>query len=482
MIVWERYAGDEMRQVWDLRRKVLLERHFWFTVMDWQEVHGLAIPNGVLAAYKLAIRDYHSDMLEFLNTVEQQTNHDVAARLRLFNRDAAHRAKELDVEFTDWAHIGMTSRDVCDNVELLQIHTSLALVLEQCQRALSKAQDIVKPLLTVMVPGRTHGQIAFPTTVGMRLMRRFAAVVAATLSLRHAFQERSLRGVLGPTGTGSLMPVLFEGDVNKNEVLNNHLQSVYDCYRSLPAMSQEYPRRWDTNVIFKLHQLAAAIASFAGFLRGLNLLNLFHERVYNKGDEHVGSTAMPHKNNPIQCERLVSLYNVMQGYLTSTICSQNVSWFEGDVADSAARRITLHQACCCMDGMLRTFNKLLSEGNFKLQGKEMSFLSTRDKEKMWSAQVLALASMNTGGRTHNYKVLHELTRNAKDLGAEYQRLIGVDALQRVKSYQAERDSANAIYESFEAITQDELRSLEKALQVPFFQHDGERRVFPWLSR
>jgi adenylosuccinate lyase len=344
-VLADRYASASMRELWSPTGKIILERELWLAVMKAQRDLGLPIPEEAIASYE-ASKDQVD--LESIRDREKITKHDVKARLEEFSGLAGHQH----------AHKGMTSRDLTENVEQLQVFRSLGMILEKAAAALLALADKAEEFAELPVTGRSHNAPAQLTTAGKRLAtvgEEMERAMNRLLGLRDSYPFRGLKGAVG-TQLDQL--TLFEGDSDKVEALENRLFEILEAPGKWSAIGQVYPRSLDFETVSSLFQLASAPANFAKTMR----LAAGHELVsegFAKGQ--TGSSAMPHKINSRSCERINGFHAVLRGYLAMTESLTGDQWNEGDVSCSVVRRVALPDAFFAIDGLLETFLVILRQ-------------------------------------------------------------------------------------------------------------------------
>ncbi|MFM8337955.1 MAG: adenylosuccinate lyase [Opitutaceae bacterium] len=344
-VLAERYASPALREIWSQHGRVALERDFWIAVMKAQRDLGVPIPAE-------AIRDYEKVRsnidLASIARRERVTLHDVKARIEEFS-DLAKR---------QFIHLGLTSRDLTENVEQLQVLRSLKVVQFKSAAALLALGRQAEAHRDLMITGRTHNVPAQPTTLGKRL-----AMFGQELLLAHARIEELLgrypvRGLKGAVGTQLDQLTLLGGDSGKVDQLESRVLKHLGFHASLSAVGQVYPRSLDFEVVSALHQLAAAAASCATTLRLMAGAGLLTEG-FQAGQ--VGSSAMPHKVNARNCERICGFATILSGHVTMTGALAGHQWNEGDVSCSVVRRVALPDAFFAIDGLLETYLTVLRQ-------------------------------------------------------------------------------------------------------------------------
>ena len=344
-VLAERYASAAMRATWSQHGRVALERDFWIAVMKAQRDLGVPIPAE-------AIKDYEKVKsridLASIAKRERVTLHDVKARIEEFS-DLAKR---------QFIHLGLTSRDLTENVEQLQIFRSLKLVHFKAAAALLALASQAEAHRDLMITGRTHNVPAQPTTLGKRLAMFGQELQIAFTRIEELLARYPVRGLKGAVGTQLDQLTLLGGDAGKVDQLETRVLKHLGFRASLGAVGQVYPRSLDFEVVSALHQLGAAGASCATTLRLMAGAGLLTEG-FQEGQ--VGSSAMPHKVNARNCERICGFSTILGGYVTRTGALAGHQWNEGDVSCSVVRRVALPDAFFAIDGLLETFITVLRQ-------------------------------------------------------------------------------------------------------------------------
>ncbi len=344
-VLASRYASPAMAEIWSPERKVVLERRLWLAVLRAQRDLGLDVPDGVIEAYEAVIDQVH---LASIAERERETRHDVKARIDEFCALAG--AQHI--------HKGMTSRDLTENVEQLQLRSAVELVRDRMVAALARVAAHSAELGAVAMVGRTHNVAAQVTTLGKRFANAGEELWQAFGRVSELLVRYPLRGLKGPVGTQQDMLDLFEGDAERVAELERQVAAHLGFETVLGSVGQVYPRSLDLDVVAALVQAAAGPASLATSIR----LMAGHELVtegFQPGQ--VGSSAMPHKMNARSCERIGGLAAVLRGHLTMAAELAGSQWNEGDVSCSVVRRVALPDACLATDGLYETFLTVLDE-------------------------------------------------------------------------------------------------------------------------
>ena len=179
-VLADRYASPAMREIWSAEGRIVLERDFWIAVMKSQRELGLPIPEEVIADYEKVREEVHLDSIQ---ERERISRHDVKARLEEFNDLAGHQE----------IHKGMTSRDLTENVEQLQVFSSLRIIHDKAVASLASLARRAHEWRDVIIAGRTHNVAAQPTTFGKRRRCPMAAAISAPRASWPLKRMRSVR-------------------------------------------------------------------------------------------------------------------------------------------------------------------------------------------------------------------------------------------------------------------------------------------------
>jgi adenylosuccinate lyase len=344
-VLAERYASPAIKDIWSTHGRILLERDFWIAVMKAQRDLGVPIPAEAIKDYE---RVKHLINLGSIRRRESVTLHDVKARIEEFSELAGRQ----------FIHLGLTSRDLTENVEQLQIYRSLKVVHFKTVAALAALARQAETHRDLMITGRTHNVPAQPTTLGKRLAMFGQELLIALERLENLIERYPVRGLKGAVGTQLDQLTLLGGRADRVADLEGRIIRHLGFRASLVVVGQVYPRSLDFDVVSALHQLGAAAASFAHTLRLMAGQGLLTEGFK---DGQVGSSVMPHKVNARNCERICGFHTILGGYVTMTASLSGDQWNEGDVSCSVVRRVALPDAFFAIDGLFETFLTVLKQ-------------------------------------------------------------------------------------------------------------------------
>ena len=344
-VLSNRYASPEMAKLWSAEHKIILERQLWIAVMRAQRELGVEIPQEAIDAYESVIDQVDLDSIA---ARERVTRHDVKARIEEFNALAGH----------EHIHKGMTSRDLTENVEQLQIVRALELVRNKSVALLKAVGNRADAYKSLVMAGRSHNVAAQATTLGKRFASAADEILVAVARIESLLDGYPLRGIKGPMGTAQDMLDLMDGDEAKLAELETKVAHHLGFDTVFDSVGQVYPRSLDFEAISALVQLAAGPSSLATTIR-LMAGNEVVTEGFKEGQ--VGSSAMPHKMNARSCERVGGFQVILRGYLTMVADLSGQQWNEGDVFCSVVRRVALPDAFFAIDGQLETFLTVLDE-------------------------------------------------------------------------------------------------------------------------
>ncbi|WP_375478131.1 adenylosuccinate lyase [uncultured Jatrophihabitans sp.] len=344
-----RYASAPMAQIWSPAHKVVLERALWLAVLRAQAELGVDAPAEAIDAYQAVLeRGVDAVDLDSIAARERVTKHDVKARIEEFAALAGF----------EHVHKGMTSRDLTENVEQLQVRSALIIVRQKVLAVLGRLARRAAEYDALVMAGRSHNVAAQATTLGKRFATTADELLIAFERLEDLVARYPLRGVKGPVGTAQDMLDLLGGDVDKLAQLEQRVAAHLGFARTLVSVGQVYPRSLDWDVLSALVQVAAAPSSFATTLRLMAGNELVTEG-FRPGQ--VGSSAMPHKMNTRSAERINGFAVVLRGYASMVGELAGDQWNEGDVSCSVVRRVALPDAFFALDGLLETALTVLDD-------------------------------------------------------------------------------------------------------------------------
>ncbi|MGW8376845.1 adenylosuccinate lyase [Streptomyces sp. ODS28] len=440
-----RYASPELARLWSPEHKVVLERQLWLAVLKAQRDLGIEVPEQALADYERVLEQVD---LASIAEREKVTRHDVKARIEEFNALAGH----------EQVHKGMTSRDLTENVEQLQIRRSLELMRDRTVALLARLGQLAGEHAELVMAGRSHNVAAQATTLGKRFATGADELLVAYGRLEELLGRYPLRGIKGPVGTAQDMLDLLGGDERKLAELEQRIAHHLGFSQVFSSVGQVYPRSLDYEAVSALVQLAGAPSSLAKTIRLMAGQELVTEG-FKEGQ--VGSSAMPHKMNTRSCERVNGLMVILRGYASMAGELAGDQWNEGDVSCSVVRRVALPDAFFAFDGLLETFLTVLDEfGAFpavvaRELDRYLPFLAT-------TKVLMAAVRGGVGRETAHETIKEHAVASALALreGAEKNELLDrLAADERIPLGRAELDALMADRLSFTGAAADQVKEL-----------------------
>lgn len=438
-VLAERYATAAMTSIWSTEGKIRSERHLWIAVLRGQQALGLNIPDEAIAAYEAVV---DSIDLESIERRERVLRHDVNARIEEFNALAGYQ----------FIHQGMTSRDLTDNVEMMQIRNSLRLVQDRAIAVLRRFGARAMEFRILAMCGRSHNVPGQVTTLGHRFGMWGEEMLEAFASLEALVKDYPLRGMKGAMGTQQDMMALLKG-ADAARALDERVMNHFEFDRTLRCTGQVYPRSLDFDVIATLAQLASGPANFALNVRLMAGQQQVHEGF---GEGQTGSTAMPHKMNARTCERIRGLMAILRGHVTMASDLLGDQWAEGDVSCSVVRRVIFPDAFLALDGLFESAMTVLDQMAFfpsvieRELNVELPFLAT--------SRVLMAALEKKMGRESAHTIIKKHA---------------IEALQRIRTGTSGPDFVVALANDPDfLLTEEEIR----ACLVPEYGRAAEQAV------
>jgi len=410
-VLASRYASPEMVELWSAEHKIVLERQLWIAVLRAQQELGVEVPAGVIDAYEAVVDTVD---LGSIAARERVTRHDVKARIEEFSALAGH----------EHIHKGMTSRDLTENVEQLQVRDALVLVRGRMLATLVRLAERAAEHAETVMTGRSHNVPAQATTLGKRFANAGQELLEALHRVDDLLARYPLRGIKGPVGTQQDMVDLL-GSPEAADQLERQVAAHLGFTSMLANVGQVYPRSLDLDVVAALLQAAGGPTSLATTIRLMAGQELVTEG-FKAGQ--VGSSAMPHKMNSRSCERVCGFRAILSGHLAMVAQLTGDQWNEGDVSDSVVRRVALPDAFFAADGLFETILTVLDE--FGAYPAVIERELRRYLPFLTTTKVLMAAVRNGAGREAAHEAIKEHAV-AVALGMREQGAEGNDLLERL---------------------------------------------------
>jgi len=334
-----------MNQIFSETGKTRLERELWLNVLKNQRELGLDVPEKVVHVYEAALDDID---LELIKEIEQRTRHDVKAKIEAFCTAAGGY---------EYIHLGMTSRDLTDNVEQIQIQRAMKLVFGKYVSVLRHLVEKADEYRNIELTARTHHQAAQPTLLGRRFAMWAEELWVHLVDFEAFIESYPFKGIKGAVGTQFDMVKLL-GSNKKAVELERRVAEGFGFNNILDSTGQVYPRSLDYKLLLHLSVLSSACENFAKSMRLMAGYELMTEG-FRKGQ--VGSSVMPHKMNTRSSERICAFSELLKMYSDGGSRLSGDQWEEGDVSCSAVRRVLIPDAFYASDGLLETTLTVLNQ-------------------------------------------------------------------------------------------------------------------------
>ncbi|HJZ70347.1 MAG TPA: adenylosuccinate lyase [Vicinamibacterales bacterium] len=328
-----RYTHPEMGRIWSDQRRYETWLLVESTAADAMAAAGIVPPD--------AARDIHErggfDIAR-IEEIERTTQHDVIAFTTAVAEQVGPSAR--------WLHFGLTSSDVIDTAQALQMREACDLILTDLDALSDAIRDRAIAFRRTPMIGRTHGVHAEPMTFGLKLALWYAEVQRDVERVRRARTVVSVGKLSGAVGTFAHLPPQIEEDVCRRLGLE-----------PAPVASQVIQRDRHAELLTTLAITGASLEKFALEIRGLQKTEIGEvEEPFATGQK--GSSAMPHKRNPIASEQIVGLARLLRGNAHAAL--ENVAlWHERDISHSSVERVILPDSFLALDHMLRRFTKIV---------------------------------------------------------------------------------------------------------------------------
>lgn len=345
----ERYSREEMKKIWDLQSKFQYYLDVEIAVTEAYAQNGDFPQKDIEQLKKIAKFD-----LKRIDEIEAEVRHDVIAFLTCVNESLGDLAKYM--------HVGMTSSDVIDTAFALQIQDSGKIIIKDLDETIQSLKNLAKKHKNTICIGRSHGIHAEVMTFGIKICSWIDILERQRANFIHAFDEIRVGQISGPVGTYSNISPVIEEITCKNLGL-----------KPARISTQIIARDYHAYFMQSLALIASVIEQFATEIRHLQRTEVLEvEEGFGKNQK--GSSAMPHKKNPVLSENLCGLARVVRA--NSIVALENIPlWHERDISHSSAERIIFPDSLTLVDFMLNRFNGIVQN----LVVHEKNMLNNTDK-------------------------------------------------------------------------------------------------------
>ncbi|WP_072152809.1 adenylosuccinate lyase [Weissella viridescens] len=409
----DRYTRPEMAKVWSTENQY----------QTWLDVE-IAVTAGWVAEGHVpqadldAIRKNATFDPERIAEIEKETKHDVVAFTRNVSESLGDERK--------WIHYGLTSTDVVDTAQALRIREANEIIMQDLIEYRDELAKLARKYKNTVMMGRTHGVHAEPTTFGLVLARFYQAAVRDIARFERVSKEMATGKLSGAVGTFANVPPRVEEYAMKELGLTPQ-----------PIGSQVLPRDLHADYISTIAVIGTTLEELATEIRGLQRSEIHEVEEGFKGGQK-GSSAMPHKRNPIGSENVVGLSRVLRGY--SVTAMEDVAlWHERDISHSSAERVILPDATATLDYMIHRLTGILE--NLQVFPETMKQNMTRTYGLIYSQRLL-LKLVDSGlSREEAYDTVQPLTARSWDEQIQFRDLVDVDPTINAQLSKQEIDDA-----------------------------------------
>ncbi|HEY7368405.1 MAG TPA: adenylosuccinate lyase [Thermoanaerobaculia bacterium] len=385
-----RYASAEMSEIFSPRFRFTTWRRLWLWLAEEERRLGLPVSEEALAQMRARLSD-----IDFAAAAreEERTRHDVMAHVRVFG-EAAPAARGI-------IHWGATSAYVTDNADLIQMREGQMLIERRLVSVLKRLRAFALMWKDLPALAYTHFQPAQPTTVGKRAALWASDLLMDLEDVRAARTGLRFLGAKGATGTQASFLQLFDGDASRVEELDAALAQRAGFARRQIVSGQTYSRKQDDRVVHALSGVAQSAHKMATDLRLLQHDGEIEEPFET---EQVGSSAMPHKRNPMRAERICALARHVIALTMDTAMTAATQWLERTLDDSANKRLSIPEAFLTTDAILVLLENV--SGGLEVRQEAVARNLERELPLLASESVLMEAVRRGGDRQE----LHEKLR------------------------------------------------------------------------
>jgi len=425
--VIERYTRPEMGEVWTQQRKL----ETWLEV-ELAVVEALVEEGAVPAEHAAACREHAAFTVEEVNEREQVTDHDVAAFVDVVSASIGEPGR--------WIHYGLTSSDVLDTALALQMKAAGEMIVTGAGAYRDALLERALEHRDTLCVGRTHGIQAEPTSFGLRLAGLAFEADRNVARLDNAFEQLAFGKLSGAVGSYASIPPSVE-------------RRVMDALGLTPedASTQVIPRDRHSVLVCRIAIAGGGLERVATEVRNLQRTEV-REAQEPFGAGQKGSSAMPHKRNPILSERITGLARVLRGYSQAGL--ENIAlWHERDISHSGAERVILPDSTILLDYMHHLAVRVI-------EGMTVHTERMRENLELTHGALFsqrALTALVESGMTRDeaYRVVQASAQRAWDEGIDFRELIGGAApdldLDALFDYDAYLANAGVVFERLEAL-------------------------------
>lgn len=391
----ERYQNPEMKEIWSLQNRY----QAWLDVEiaatnAWADYGEVPISDAekIAANAKFSVAE--------IATLEQETKHDVVAFTRNVSASLGPEKK--------WVHFGLTSTDVVDTANGVLLKEANEIIMEDLRQLQQTFKDLAFKYKNTLTIGRTHGIHAEPMTFGLKMARFYQEVTRDIKRFERVAAEVATGKISGAVGTFANVPPSVEAAIMNSLGL-----------KVQPITTQVLPRDLYADYIATLGLIATGVENYALEIRSLARTEI-HEVQEGFAAGQKGSSAMPHKRNPIGSENVSGLARMLRGYITPAY-EDILLWHERDISHSSVERIILPDATSLLDYILVRFNKIMQ--NLVVDQEQMAKNVAKTHGLIYSQRVLLKLIEAKMSREEAYDLVQKLAAKSWDEQISFEKLV-----------------------------------------------------------
>ena len=385
-----RYGSKEMREIFSERHKRILMRTVWIALAKAEAGCGLVTPEQIA---ELEAHKYDID-IERAGEIEAEIKHDVMAEIRTYAEQCPKAGAII--------HLGATSMDVLDNMDAMRLKEALDIIISRSRDLLSVFAEKAEEYKGLACMAFTHLQPAEITTAGYRISQSIQDLCDDITRLEEVYSSIRGKGMKGAVGTGASYKELVQGRGMTSIELEEKVMKELGL-KAFDAATQIYTRKQDLKVVEALSSLCATMYKFAADFRIMQSPPI-GEWSEPFGKKQVGSSAMPFKRNPINCEKIDSLARFVSSFYMTAWQNSVTTFLERTLDDSANRRIMLPEVFLATEECIITLRRVVSGMNIH----ESAVKKLMDSYGVFSATERLL--MELGKRGADRQEMHEVIR------------------------------------------------------------------------
>ncbi len=334
----ERYASEEMRNIFSPDTKFKLWRELWIALAESEKELGIKITDDQI----LELKKFRDDInYEVAEKREEEVRHDVMSHVYAYAQQCPTAAPII--------HLGATSCYVGDNTDIIVMYRALKVIRRKIINIINSLSKFALEYKDLPTLGFTHYQPAQLVTVGKRTCLWINELLMDLEEIEHVLANTKLLGSKGTTGTQASFLELFEGNHDKVKELDKLIVKKMGFESAVPVSGQTYSRKYDSIVLNTLSLVAQSAYKFSNDIRLLQNLKEVEEP-FEKSQ--IGSSAMAYKRNPMRTERISSLSRYVISTAINPAITAATQWFERTLDDSANRRISVPESFLATDAIL----------------------------------------------------------------------------------------------------------------------------------